>query len=497
MHAFVAKIIIGGVYLCTSSLLSASDAVVLSIPQQVLVGSGLNGTFVALFALFTGLFLACVVITGFLLNKMVHMPVIAGQIIGGILFGPSVLDVAAGSFFAIPLSIIDRSTGYVYALASSDLFVFFIMLLSAACTVPYLLWLAGHETNVQDIKEMGVMPILAGFFGAVLPILLIGGCLYYGFYDTWSLTQSVATGLIFAATSVSIPVAMLLSYQKMHLKSSKATLGAAIVDDILAVMLLSGFFACVQSGAFGDAAVVASGASHGGSLVPVLFYMLAGLGFLCLAGYLLIPRAVRYLQEKNLEAVLPPFATVVMFWSFAFLELCAGLAGITGAYFAGLFHKQGDSSHVVERTIAPFVNTILIPLFLGSIGFQINIRLLGAYDWAIILLLLMLAIIAKMVGCWLAVRLISPFNAQNKDYWSETEIYLFGAAMVARGEVGLVVATTLYNTGFLLGNQYSMSVVAIVLTTIAAAIMLAVGFQAPDLLTSGQKTHGGSFTKGA
>ena len=378
-------------------------------------------------------------------------------------------------FFMAPLEVIDRQTGVVYALASSDLFIFFLLLLSAAFTIAYLLWLAGHETDVHDILKIGITPVVAGFFGAILPIIFIGSFLYYILGDGWSLVQALSMGLIFAATSVSIPIAMLLTYSKMHLRSSKATLGAAIVDDILAVILLSGFFAFAQSGALGEIPADFGSSQHG-SLSYALLYMIFGFTLFCLFGYYTLPRFTRYLQDKKLYAIMPAVALIVMLGSFAFIELFAGLAGITGAYFAGLFHRLGDTTHTVEKTVAPFVNAVLIPLFLGSIGFQVDITVLSLFDWIMVCIILLLAIVSKMVGCFLAVALGNLRRTQNKLPWEPIETYLFGSAMVARGEVGLVVATIVYGAGFLLLNQYVISIVVIVLTTIVASVMLSLGF---------------------
>jgi Kef-type K+ transport system membrane component KefB len=468
-----------GLFVAVANSMDASYDGGLAVPAQLLISSGLNTLFIAKFALFVSIFLAGVIIIGYLLNLFVRMPIIAGQIMGGIFLGPSGVNLANISFFRAPLELIDRSSGLVYALVSSDLFIFFLLLLSAAFTVSYLLWLAGHETDVRDIAKIGIMPVVAGFLGAVLPIFFIGLFLYYIFGTTWSLVEALSTSLVFAATSVSIPIAMLLTYNKMHLRSSKATLGAAIVDDILAVILLSGFFACAQTGLLGDVPSNVQN-SHSGSLVQVFLYMVFGFILFCLIGYYTIPPFMRYLYAKKLHTMMPSFALVIMLGSFACVELCAGLAGITGAYFAGLFHRLGDVRHTVEKTVAPFVNAILIPLFLGSIGFQVDVTLLSLFDWGVVCIILLLAIVSKMIGCFVAV-FVSNMLSNNRFQWRGIETYLFGSAMVARGEVGLVVATILYGAGFLLTNQYVISIVVIVLTTVVASIMLSIGFWHEEL----------------
>ena len=207
----------------------------LTIPAGLLVTAGLSPAFVAQFALFIALILMWTIAWGKFFKKLCGLPVIAGRIIAGILLGPSLFNISGISFFAQPLLLLDRLTGQLYSLASYDIMLFTVLLISSALTVSYLLWIAGHETDLQDIFSIGPVAVAAGILGALLPIVMIAAPLYYGCCGEWSAVQAIGMGLIFAATSVSIPVAMLFAYNKMHLKSSKAALGAAVVDDIFEV----------------------------------------------------------------------------------------------------------------------------------------------------------------------------------------------------------------------------------------------------------------------
>jgi len=118
---------------------------------------------------------------------------------------------------------------------------------------------------------------------------------------------------------------------------------------------------------------------------------------------------------------------------------------------------MGDTGCKAEKVLSPFVNAILLPLFLGSIGLQIDVSLLGRHEWGVVVLLLIIAICSKLIGCCLATML---------SRWSWLETYLFGSAMVTRGEVGLVIATILYGSQLILPQQYIIAVVVIVLITI-------------------------------
>ncbi len=449
------------------------------IPEGILLSNGLSTEFVAKFALFVAFLLVWTILWGRILKELLRFPVIAGQIIGGVLIGPSFLNILGWGVFREYLTAYDAS-GVSYAIPAADLYLFFVVLCSSALTVTYLLWVAGHETDVRDIFHVGVTATTAGILGALLPIAMTIITAYYMLYD-YSLIQSIGLGLIFSATSVSIPVTMLVSKRKMHLKSSKATLGAAIIDDIFSVVLLSMFFIALQSGTFGPF----TGLMHSGHNVTIaesLVYMLVSFAVIFFTGYFVIPPILAWLKKHHSSFLLASFASGAMLLYFAFAELIGGLAGITGAFFAGLFHRMGDSRHQAEKVITPFIRSFLLPIFLGSIGLQVNISLLSSYQWVGVALLLIAAIISKLLACYISIFLSNSSGRRTTDHWTMLEGYLFGSSMVARGEVGLVIATILRGSQVITADQYIIAVVVIVLSTIAAPFMLAVGFHRLDLI---------------
>ena len=444
-----------------------------SIPPTVLISSGLDTAFVAHCAFFISCVLVWAVICGWILHRVCAIPTIAGQIIGGIILGPSLMNISGWAIFAHPVYFSDRATGTVYALISSDLCAFFVLLLSAVLTVSYLLWIAGYETDIHDIAKVGRAAISAGLLGAVLPIGIIWVGLMIIAPQLFSDVQAVGMGLIFAATSVSIPIAMLFSLKMMHLRSSKATLGAAIIDDIVAVILLSMFFIAAQSGFFG----IPSGAMHGHtvSLMHALGYLLLSFVIIIAVGAYVIPHLIRWLGAKERAHLIPSVANGVMLMYFAFAELVGGLAGITGAYFAGLFHRRGDDHGHAQGIIAPFTQTILLPLFLGSVGLQLNISILTFGQWLLVGYVLVLALFSKFCACFIAMWISNWGVYDEQQRWSWLDGFLFGASMVARGEVGLVVSTVLCGSALITQEQYVIAVVTIVLTTIASPVLLAAG----------------------
>lgn len=468
------------------SLIARSET--LTIPEGVLAASGLSPQLVAQCALFLALLLLWTTFVGKLLKMLLRLPAIAGQIIGGVLLGPSLLNIKGLAVFSGPVIAFDWATHQLYALAASDLFIIFILLLSSVFTVPYLLWIAGHETDIKDILSVGVTAVSAGLLGAFVPVFMIAFGMYYGAGGSFSLVQSIGLGLVFSATSVSIPIAMFFAQNKMHLRVSKATIGAAVIDDIAAVIILSIFFICLQGGTFGVVEGLDVG-HHAAGVVQAVVYMIVSFLVIGLTGYFVIPPVIRLLKRFQLGHLIAPVANGIMFLYFSFAELIGGLSGITGAYFAGLFHRKADNRHRAEKVISPFVNAVLLPLFLGSIGLQVNITILSLKQWAIVFLLLFLAVFSKHVACFLSIWLSNASGRRKKNKWTGLEGFLFGSSMSARGEVGLVVATILHGSWVLPHDVYVIAVVVIVLTAVVAPILLSLGFSSFDSqLQEGKKS---------
>lgn len=468
--------------LCVPFSLVAGD---ISLPEGLFLHSGLDASFVARFALFVAVILLWTLFSGKILKKIFKLPVIAGQIVGGIILGPTILNITQWKIFSHPLIMSDAASQASFAITASDLYIFVVLLIAAVWAVSYLLWVAGYESDIHDILKVGDIAIGAGILGAVLPIVMVAGFFYYCLPGTLSMTAAAGIGLIFAATSVSIPVAMLVSQNKMHLRTSKATLGAAIIDDIVAVILLALFFILVQAGLLGGGAAHLDSA-HAPSLGSALGAMLYSIVVMFAVGYFIVPRIMAWLKKQDYFHLIAPVAFGIMLIYFAFADLFGGLAGITGAYFAGLFHRRGDTKSVAEKALTPYSNAILLPLFLGSIGLQLDFRVLSLGGWGMVAILLFIAIISKVGGCYL-VALVSNLFAKNKSArWSSLESYIFGASMVARGEVGLVIATILNSAKVLSMDYYVISVAVIVLTTIATPILLALGFSRLEVVPVAQ-----------
>lgn len=437
------------------------------LPEALI--NGLSSHVVAQCGLYIALVLGITLIIGKIGQRMFSIPAIAGQLGAGIILGPTLLNIRDWSFFHGSLSL--PINGMVVEIASADLALFVIVFLASSMTVPFLLWLAGYETDLDDMFSLGPTALLAGVLGAIVPIFMVAGILLW--LQVLPFSSALGMGLIFSATSVSIPVAMLVAQNKMGLRSSKATLGAAIIDDIVAVVLLSLFILGLTAGYFGlfeQQAEIAS-ISIGWLLTKI------GLGFVGFIafGMTIMAWSMKFLNTRRLLWLIPAFAFCCMLLYSAFAELIAGLAGITGAYFAGLFQRRYDEHHASEQALSPFITAIFVPLFFASIGLQVNLRLLSFSSWLLVILLLLVAVLSKFMGVFGATWL-SNRTVDKKRPWHIFETYLFGSSMVARGEVGLVVATLLRRIGILGEEMYIVAIVVITFTTLLTPLLLALGF---------------------
>ncbi|MCK4650809.1 cation:proton antiporter [Candidatus Babeliales bacterium] len=466
-----------------SNIISASNKIssYKTIHINTISASGLTASFVAKFSLFIAILLITTILVGKILKITLNIPMGVGQIIGGVILGPSFFKLKKLPFFSEPLQIIDITKNHIFSIASSDLFFFFVLLLSSAITVSYLLWLAGHETDIQDMARVGFESTVAGFLGAIIPIIMIASTIYYFIGSDFTAASSLGIGLIFSATSVSIPIAMLMKENKMHLRSSKATMGAAIVDDIFSVILFSFFVALLHGGIFGKPTHLI-GIHEPTGITSSLIHIISVFIIMFVVGKFLIGPTIKKLKTLGLHHIIPTFATLMMLFYFSLSELIGGLAGITGAYFAGVFHRIEDKKHRAVRAISPFVNTILLPIFLGSIGMQVNINILKPSDWFIILAILFVAIFSKFLGCLMTTSTANFFIKNKCLKWTFLETYIFGASMATRGEVALVLSTILKSANIINTSQYVICVTVIVLTAIFSPILLSIGFKKLDKL---------------
>ena len=361
------------------------------------------------------------------------LPSLVGEILGGIVLGNLVA-------FGIPYDLttpVLQSSFFQYA---------------AELGVILLLFLVGLESNVKDIIKSGLNSSITAVIGVILPVGLgYLAALCFGFDST---PKALLVGSVLAATSVGITAKVLTESGKLKSPSAQIILGAAVIDDVLGLILLA-----VLSG---------MGATGHVDLLGLGVIILKVIAFFCIAllfGNLILPRAFRHYIRVDHPGFLPVFALIFAL-TFAKLSLIAGLAPIIGAFTAGLLlddiKLQSTSNlriHQFEDVIKPMAD-LLLPLFLVSIGLQVKLSTFtNTHSLGLILLFTAIALISKTV-CGQACR------GAKLDKWG------IGFGMIPRGEVGLIFASFGLSQGMIDQTMYGILILVVLLTTIIGPMLL-------------------------
>lgn len=389
------------------------------------------------------LFLAIIMISTKVLglfSRKIHMPAVVGALAAGVILGPS-------GFGMITL---EGSTGtFLEELAEIGVIL--------------LMFNAGLETDLSELKKNGVASLVTALIGVVVPLL--GGFLGYAFFfhtdfsDYTELLKAVFVGVVLTATSVSITVETLREMGKLKGKVGTTILGAAILDDIIGIIVLT---------------VVTSLKDTSVSPVSVLLKILGYFVFIAVITVVLvkIKSYVEMQDEKRRVVILSvAFCFVMAYVSEEFF----GIADITGAYFAGLMLCSMKIGPYVARRCEIPSYLIFSPVFFASVGLKVTLGGMNAGIWIFSMILLVIAILSKVVGCGLGAR----FCGCNGR-----EALQIGVGMVSRGEVALIVAQKGYASGLLDNQLFAPIVLVVIVTTLLTPILLKVVMKDKEVQTA-------------
>lgn len=378
-------------------------------------------------------------IAGALANR-VGQPAVFGEILVGLVLGPTVLNVLGWPLFAAPAeAVIGESTALLPAFR--DL---------AEIGVVLLMFVAGLETDVAELRRVGKVAFWSAFGGVVLP--MIGGAavaVAFGFPLYW---EGIFIGAILTATSVSISAQTLIELGALRSREGATILGAAVIDDVMGIIVLSLVVAFARASA-GGVDVVQIGIV---SFRIVSFFVVA-----VMAGRWLTP-VFRWASSLGVsQGVLAAAIVVAFLYSWA-AEYLGAVAAITGAYVAGVLVAQTEFKKQVDAGIHPLTYSMFVPAFFIGIGLQANGRELGERT-AFTIALVLVAIVTKAVGCGLCARLFG---------FTTKESIRVGAGMISRGEVGLIVAGYGLANGLIGREVFSASVIMVLATTMVTPPLL-------------------------
>lgn len=325
------------------------------------------------------------------------------------------------------------------------------MTVLAGLGVVVLMFLAGLETDL-DMMRSAVRPAFWTASGGVILPMAGGAALSRAAGFTWP--EAIFIGTILTATSVSITAQTLMNMNKLRSRVGSTILGAAVIDDVLGLVVLSLVIALVLRSPHTRVGWVGVGETVGRILL------------FSAAAFLLGPRLIRFLFRQA-NRLLAPHAAVavalVICFAFAFLaETLGGMASITGAYLAGLFVAATPTHKEIIADLRAMTNSFFGPLFFVSIGLTINARQLGGH-FVFFILLLLVAIFGKVLGCG-AGALWNRFTAKDS--------LAVGVGMIPRGEVGLITASIGHAAGLVSSEIYSLVVVLVLATTLITPLLL-------------------------
>lgn len=356
-------------------------------------------------------------------------PAVLGELLIGLVLGPTVLDMLHWPIFGHA-----DLDPIVTALANLGVLV--------------LMFVAGLEVDPLALRRAGRPATVSGIMGVAVPVAVAAVAFPLMGYP---MRESLFLGLVLAATSVSISAQTLMELGVLRSAVGVALLGAAIIDDVLVVLLL--------------AVLLALGSGGGGALaVAWAFAKMA----LFLATVLLVGRrAIRWLAARVDDLpisegvmALAIVAALGLAWA---SEALGGMASITGAFVAGLLFRDTNYREHIENGMHTIAYALLVPVFFVSIGLEADARAIGVDGIGFALTFVLIAVLTKVVGCGIGARLAGM---------SMRDALRLGVGMTSRGEVGLIVAAIGIEVGVLSDDLFATTVVMVLATTLLTPMAL-------------------------
>ena len=394
------------------------------------------------------------------LSRRLGQPAVFGELLAGILLGPTLLDVLHWPVFT--------DAEYLGRL-TRDL---------AELGVIFLMFMAGLETDLGEMRKVGAAAFAGATGGVLLPF---AGGTALGIAFGFPLYESIFIGTILTATSVSITAQTLLELGRLRSREGTTILGSAVIDDVMGIVILSVVVALHQAGlasGTGGPGLAAGAPEAGGTatgpggtgagLFPILLIILRMAVFFAAgiaAGRWVLPTLLR--RAARWPGTEPQFAMALvtgLLLAVAAEEL-GGVAAITGSYLAGvMLTLHPDLKEALEERLSVLAYSFFVPIFFVNIGLEADlVDALAASGPAFVLLILAVAVAGKIVGSGLGVR---PFGFG----WLES--LRVGIGMVSRGEVALIVAGIGLQEGVISQAVFSVMVVMTLFTTLITPILL-------------------------
>lgn len=370
-----------------------------------------------------------------LLTKKFQLPQVVGALLAGLLLGPAILNVI-------------QETTFIKETAEVGVIV--------------LMFCAGMETDVQEMKKCGKAAFVIALIGVIVPLLGGFGVAYFfnrpGVLESDAsasvMLQNIFIGIILTATSVSITVETLKELGKLKTRSGNAILGAAIIDDILGIIALT---------------IVTSMTDSSVKIGVVLLKIVAFFIFSAVVGFLFYKFYTKWVvpNQKGLHR------HVIIAFVFCLLmayvsEAVFGVADITGAFIAGLIISCTQRSQYLASKFDVLSYAYLSPIFFASLGLQVTLPAMSSSVILFSVVLVIVAVLTKVIGCGLGAKLCGYQNYQCAR---------IGVGMISRGEVALIVASKGAALGLMSSNILGPVILVVIVTTVITPILLKLVFK--------------------
>ena len=369
---------------------------------------------------------------GYLATRL-GQPSVLGELLVGVLLGPSVLDI-------LNLSFVNSDTLGATITELSELGVLLLM------------FIAGLELHLGELTKNRRVSLLASTGGLLLSVGLGWGAgRLFGMGNTAALLMGLALG----ATSVSISARTLMELGVLRSRVGLSLLGAAVMDDILSILAFSIFLA-VYSGSSGIAGLL-------WTVLRMFLFLLLATAF----GLWVLPRLARGVSRLSISQGMLAFAIVILLLYGLTAELVGKMAAIIGTFLAGLMFARTPEKNIIEEGINSLAYGFFVPIFFINIGLSVNLRSLDLGAAWLILVVTLTAVAGKLFGAAAGARL---------GGFPEHEAFQLGVGMVARGEVTLIIAAVGSKAGLITDGAFSAIVVAVLLSTLVTPPMLRFAF---------------------
>ena len=368
-------------------------------------------------------------------SEKVHLPQVVGALLAGIVMGPTGLGVLESTDFLVK---------------------------TAEIGVIMLMFTAGIDTEIDELKKTGLKAFVIACFGVAVPLVLCGGLYFFFFlkeFTMYNLLRAAFVGAVFSATSVGITVETMNEMGKMKTSTGTTLLSAALIDDIIGIIVLS-----VLTGLSGGISADGAGEIELGQV---------GIVLLKIAMFFVFVLAVAFFAKKFFEKLSEKHwhSRRIAVWALAFalvMSYCAeeffGVADITGAYFAGLILcNVSKSRQFVAKKFTVTSYMVFTPVFFASVGMKTDLTTMNSQILVFALCLIVAAIISKIVGCGASAKMVGI---------TKHAALVIGIGMVARSEVALMVAQKGIAAGMIDAAILPAIVLSVVASALATPIML-------------------------